>query len=306
MERKNYTYDLETLPNFFCAVFKYEDEYHQFEISDWKDDYHELIKFLKTNVNALRGYNNINFDSQIIEYLLKKKLTAKEIYEKAQITIDAEFPLFPEWKLSIFNLDIYKILHMDNKNRMVSLKWCEYMINWPTIEDMPHHGHIKSRQEADETIHYCYNDVNATDKLFDLYKKEIELRVKLSSKYNLPFLNASNSKIGSDLMLHLYCNKTNQNKREVKKRQTIRDKIYLKDIIFPYIEFETIEFQGLLLYFKDLILTPNDEFKKSFIYKGFQFDYGKGGIHGSVNTEIIDVDDNTVIIDADVALKWRN
>jgi len=301
----NWTYDVETLPNFFCAVFKNEDNYKIFEISDWKNEYNELVAFLKT-VNSLRGYNNLNFDGQIIELLKLRKLTAKQIHEYTVRIIEQEEIIVPIYKRTIFNVDIYKILHLDNKNRMVSLKWCEFMVDWPNLEDMPYHGHVNSREEADATIKYCINDVNATDQLFKLYEKELQLRISLTSKYGINFINASNSKIGSELMLDLYCKAVKANKKEISKKQTIRTNVYVKDILFPYIQFKNIELQGLLNWFKDKNIEPTEKFNKSFIYKGFQFDYGKGGIHGSVNTEIVNADNDWIILDADVALKWRN
>ncbi len=39
----------------------------------------------------------------------------------------------------------------------------------------------------------------------------------------------------------------------------------------------------------------------SVVYKGFEFVYGKGGIHGSVTNKLVEVDNEYVIIDADVA-----
>jgi hypothetical protein len=296
----NWTYDVETLPNFFCAVFKNNDEYKIFEISNWKDDYNELISFLKT-VNSLRGYNNVNFDSQIISLLQSKKMNAKEIHECTVKIIEEEQILVPHYRRTIFNVDIYKILHLDNKNRMTSLKWCEFMIDWPNLEDMPYHGHINSREEADATISYCINDVDATDKLFKLYEKELQLRISLTNKYRINFINASNSRIGSELMLDLYCKAVQADKKQIKNKQTIRTNVRVKDVVFDYITFKSIELNGLLNWFKDKIIEPTEDFKKSFIYKDFQFDYGKGGIHGSLSTEIVDTDDDWIIIDADVA-----
>ena len=119
LTKKTWVYDLETLPNFFCAVFKSGDDIRIFEISNRKNDYEPLYMFLRTEVNALKGYNNLNFDSQIIEYIWDVERTAYEICNFAQKTIDSEYPTYPDYKLKIFNLDIFRILHLDNKNRRV-------------------------------------------------------------------------------------------------------------------------------------------------------------------------------------------
>lgn len=300
-ERKVWVYDLETLPNFFCAVFKSGNDIRVFEISSRRNDYEVLYMFLRTEVEALKGYNNLHFDSQIIEYLWNTERTPREISEYADFIINSEFPPVSEKKLKIFNLDIFKILHLDNKNRRVGLKWCQYMIDWHNIEDMPFYREVESNREADEIIEYCKNDVLSTEHLFNINRKELQLRIDLSDKYKINLLNASNSKIGSELMLNLYCKKTGLDPYNVRGLRTERSKIYLKDIIFPYIKFDSNEFSGLLAWFKDRVVKDYDKIEKSFIYKGFQFDYGLGGIHGSVQNKIITIEDDELLIDADVA-----
>lgn len=301
MLKKVWTYDLETLPNFFCAVFKSGDEIRVFEISIRRNDYEILYMFLRTEVEALKGYNNLHFDSQIIEYIWDKEKTAEEICEFANKVINAEFPLFNEHSLKIFNLDIFKILHLDNKNRRVGLKWCQYMIDWDNIEDMPFYRAVESEAEANQIIEYCKNDVYSTEHLFNINKKELQLRIDLGAKYKMNFLNASDSKIGSELMLKLYCEQTGRNPYEVRRLRTERSIIRLKEIIFPYIKFDSDEFSGLLAWFKDRVIKDNEKIEKSFIYKGFQFDYGLGGIHGSVQNRIVTIEDDELLIDADVA-----
>lgn len=303
MNKKVWTYDLETLPNFFCAVFKLKDEQdiRIFEISSYRDDYDALMAFLKTEVMALRGFNNIEFDAQVIEYIWNKKRSVEEIYSFVETLIDSDKKPYNSNKFHIFNLDIYKILHLDNKNRRVGLKWCQFMIDWHNIEDMPFHKAIENREEAELIIQYCINDVLSTEELFNKNKKEISLRVDISNKYNLNFYNASNSKIGSDLILDLYCKQVNLNKYDVRNMKTPRDVIRFSEIIFPYIEFKSTEFNMLLSQLKKESVKKGDKFVKSVKYKGFQFDYGLGGIHGSLTETIIKSDDEYIIIDADVA-----
>lgn len=304
MNKLNWTYDIETLPNFFCAVFKNGNDIRIFEISARRNDYEVLYMFLRTEVNSLRGYNNLNFDSQIIEYLWSVERTAEELSKYASFVIEQEYPPVREKELKIPNIDIFRILHLDNKNRMVGLKWCQFMIDWHNIEDMPFYRAVESNQEADEIIQYCINDVKSTEALFEKYKQELELRVALTLKYNINFINASNSKIGSDLCLNLYCEKTGFDKYNIKNLRTYRDSIIFNDIIFPYIKFESAEFTELLNWFKNQKINlkdPDLKFEKSFVYKGFQFDYGLGGIHGSISKQIVTVADDEIIIDADVA-----
>ncbi len=294
------------MKDFFCICFLNDrtGEKQLFEISFRRNDFNLLKYFLK-EVKGLKGYNNIHYDSQLIQFIQECRyiLDAKDLYKFSQEVIDSEFPKYAEWKLKIPNLDIFKILHLDNKNRRVGLKWCEYMIDWHNIEDMPHHheSSVQSDEVADEIISYCWNDVFATNELFIKYNKEIELRKDITRKYGINLMNASNSRIGSELLLKLYCNATNRDSQEVRKLRTYRDSIAVKDIIFSYIKFTTSEFNGVLNYFKQLNISSGESIDASIIIKDVEYVYGLGGIHASVNNRIITVDNDELLIDCDVA-----
>jgi hypothetical protein len=124
--KKVWVYDLETL-NIFTATFihKDTDETKKFLISDYKDEREELFKFLNTEVSGLIGYNCINFDSQILEFLYRNpNASALEIKNYANLIvnkIDNKLDVY-EWQLRIPHLDLYKIHHFDNKNRRTNWK----------------------------------------------------------------------------------------------------------------------------------------------------------------------------------------
>jgi len=295
------------MKNFFCVCFLNDrtKEKQLFEISFRCNNYNELKLFLEERVKGLKGYNNIYYDSQLIEFIQSSRtiLQAYNLYQYSQKVIDAPFPFHPEWKLKIPNLDIFKILHLDNKNRRVGLKWCEYMIDWHNIEDMPHHHDslINDDSTADEIINYCWNDVLATNELFIKYNKEIELRKSITKKYGINLMNASNSRIGSELLLKLYCDATNRNTEETRKLRTYRNAINVKDIIFPYIKFQSDEFNRIFRHFKSITLSDKESIEVSAIIKGIEYIYGLGGIHASVNNKIIIAEKDELIIDCDVA-----
>lgn len=302
--KKYWVYDLETL-NIFTATFmdRDSDEIRKFLISDYKDEREELFNFLKNEVYGLIGYNCINFDSQILEFLIKyPNSSALEIRKYAnQIISKIDKKLdFPEWKLKIPHLDLYKIHHFDNKNKRTSLKWCEFSMNLENIEDMPSQGEGNNWEEM--VFSYNLNDVIATKELYKRTIPMIQLRKNLSSLYNIKLLNYSNTKIGSEILLKLYCDKTDKDIQEVRSLRTFRKEIIIKDLIFDYIKFNSVEFNLLLKRFQDLVLTnTKKEEEISVIYKRFEFVYGKGGIHGSINNGLVESDENYLIVDADVA-----
>lgn len=300
-------YDLETL-DIFTATFiqKDSDETKKFVISDAKDERTSLFKFLREEVLGLIGYNSLTFDSQILEYMFKHPYcTVQDIRKYATDTIQQEnrFPDVPEWKLSIPQLDLYKINHFDNKNRATSLKWCEFGMDMMNIIDMPSKGEGFDWEE--KVLSYNYNDVVATKKLYTRTLPMIQLRSELKKLYKINCMNWSNTKVGSELLLKLFCEKTGKDPQVVKGLRTYRPYIKLGDIIFKYIQFNSVEFNELLNIIKSLIIVStkkDDESDEiSCTYKGFEFVYGKGGIHGSIKNKIVESNDEYIIIDADVS-----
>lgn len=305
MMKRIWVYDLETL-NIFTATFldKNSDEIRTFVISADVDQRNELFLFLETEVSGLVGYNCINFDSQILEYLYRNPTaTPNDIRNYAQIIVDGkDFPDVAEWRLKIPHLDLYKIHHFDNKNKRTSLKWCEFGLDLENIEDMPSDG--EGDNWTEKVLSYNLNDVIATKKLYEYTTPMIELRKQLSSMYNMNFMNCSDSKIGSDLTLKLYCEATGKLKNDVKSLRTYRPTIEVKNILFDYIKFDSQEFNLLLKTFQNLIISNTKSEEKKDIsvrYKDFEFVYGKGGIHGSLEGVNVKSDNNYIIIDADVS-----
>lgn len=142
----------------------------------------------------------------------------------------------------------------------------------------------------------------ATKVLYEKSLKEIELRKELTKLYGINFINSSNSRIGSELCLKLYCDATGRYKSDVRSQRTIRKHVNVEEIIFPYITFKSNEFNNVLSKFKSLtVSSAKGEIEFTQIYKGFQFDYGAGGIHGSISNEIVSATEEYKIIDVDVA-----
>lgn len=321
--------DYETMCNAFIAVFiDYEDENNKkiFIISDYQNDYVEFIEFLEDCIKTKSfhfSFNGIAFDAQITQYVLENKFylsqnkpldIAKLIYKQAQKTISKsnnnEFLDYPEWKLSINQLDIFKLLHWNNVNKRTSLKWAQYSMDWYNIEEMPiHHAtEIFTKEEYDLIIEYCINDVLSTKKLIELSKEQIDLRISLTKDYKLNLLSASETKITKDLFMEFLSKKTGIDKKDLKKGRTNRGSIDIKEVIFPYIEFKTPEFNNVLNYFKSCIITST---KSSIDYKlnynGHMLSYGQGGIHSSIKKgNIIESSSEYMIIDSDFSSYYPN
>lgn len=335
IDRKIYVYDIETL----ASCFTYTDinidtlKINQFIIHKDLNQIGNLINHLY-DIKGQIGFNNINFDYPIIHYLIKwyekainkakKEFILDEnneeiiniIYKEAQRIIEEQnkenfnkIIAIPLKDVKIPQLDLFKIWHFNNKARATSLKSLQISMNYPNVMDMPI-SHTKKDITIDETkmiLEYNLNDVLSTFEFYKRSKEKIELRKNLLKKYNIPCLNYPDSKIGEELVLKLYCNKTNQEIYDVKKMRTNRLNINLKDCIFDYIYFKSDEFNNLLYKLKSkIIYETKGSIEESVIYKGFKYDYGTGGIHGCIKPGVYESDDDYVIIDCDVALTGAN
>jgi len=319
--RTHWVMDFETLSNCFIGVFEAvnSEKTRTFVIHESKNDLQEFLTFLKVNIAFDEwhvSYNGISFDSQITEHILKNanylslmkgQDVAKWIYGKAQDTIEKsrnnEYSDFPEWKLSIQQIDVFKINHWDNQAKKSSLKWIQFSMDYPTIQDMPiSHTECVTSDQIPMIIDYCINDVKSTKKILHLSKPLLNVRTTIKNKYGLNCYNYSNTKLGSELLLKLYCDATGKNPFEVKKYRTYRDSIDIGKILFPYFKFQSAPFISFFEMLKTKIIynTKND-FEYTAQFKGFTFYYGSGGIHQCIKSGVYKADDEFIIKDLDVA-----
>ena len=326
--RVHYVMDYETLKNCFVAVFEdvRSDNKEIFVCHESRNDIVELITFLERNV-AYRewhvSFNGLSFDSQITEHILRNKQqllwdSGKNIawflYGKAQDIIArqnrGEFSEFSPRDLSIQQVDVFKLNHWDNPAKRSSLKWIQYSMNWENIQDMPiHHSTEINAEQINQVITYCINDVKSTKQIMYLSKSQIDLRRTLTQEYGIDLYSASEPRISKELFLFFLSKQTGYKKYDLKQLRTYRTEIRVKDIILPYVKFETATFQNLLDKFNDIIVYPDNTkggFKYSVQYKGVKTDFGLGGVHGAKTTGIYESNEEMVILSSDVVSYYPN
>lgn len=314
MDKGVYIYDIETLKNCFtyCAINRDTEEKVSFVI--WDDINHlpDLIEHL-SSVKGQIGFNCINFDYPVLHYIINSQahlsgLAAPEIteliYKEAQRVIKEEFSAVKEYLVKIPQLDLFKIWHYDNKARMTSLKKLQIAMGYDNVQDMPysHDTEITDIFQVAEILEYNMNDVLSTAEFYERTIPKLELRRGIKKKYGLECMNYSDSKIGEELMLRLYCQHTGKPEHQIKKLKTRRKRFHFEDCIPSYVKFNTFEFNDLLEYLKTIHVSElKESFKYTFNYRGFDFDLGTGGIHGCVKPGVYDSTNDFVIIDSDVA-----
>ena len=324
-------YDIEVLSNLFTytGYCPKENKYYQFVICPWRNDLNDLHKHLTRDPELIQvGYNNDEYDYPIIHHILNHyeeyKYTssleiARKLYDKSQIIIEQEFSAISDKNKFIFQIDLYRIHHFNNKARSTSLKDIEIAMNLTDVREMPIH-HTTWCKEGDEIEILSYNkwDVHSTylfllitigktDNPIYKGKNKIELRQKLQKQFRIPCLNWPDVKIGEQLILKLYSDKTGISSYDLKKLGgTKRSEINLKDCIPWWANFETKEFNQIKNKFENTTIhNIKGSFNESVMFHGIKMDYGTGGLHSCAEPGIYEADDYWMILDEDVGLiKW--
>lgn len=328
-EKKHYVHDYETLQNCFTGVFEnYKTtETKVFVIHDLQNDLDKFVTFLQECVTEKQwhiSYNGLAFDAQITHFILDNyndwlDLTGCEIaniiYRYAQKTIqksnNKEFADYPQWKMSIGQIDIFKMHHWDNPAKRSSLKWIQYSMDWNNILEMPihHESIITTKEEIDIILEYCINDVKSTKEIYNRSKSQISLRKELTKTYGIDLFSASEPRISKELFGYYLSEKLNIPKKELKNMRTHRDIIKIKDIILSYINFTSNEFSTLLQRFKALDVNAKNlkgSFKYSIDYKNVKTDFGLGGVHGARKKGVYESNEDMIIMSSDVTSFYPN
>lgn len=324
------TLDIETMKYAFIVCVKdyktgSKKEFIIYNDKQYEGQAFELFKFLNNCVKkefTAISYNGAGFDIQILDYFYKACLPPSNTYEEVDILyefdnqciIDKIYKkvqeiiggqteymsskfneaLLPENKLFIPTIDLYKQQHFDRKG--CSLKWLEFSMQLPKIQEMPFkHDEQIDINDLQEVIKYCWHDVEATEMFYNKIKHETETRLTLSKEYNLNLYNASEPKMVREIFGKFLCEEMGLTYTELKKLKTIRGKIHLKDIILPYVKFQTQQFKDVLNVFNNTVIDcspqSEDKFSYTFKFNGLDVDLGMGGIHSCINSGVYELID---------------
>jgi len=323
-------YDIETLQEMFLVgvYIPSKRQYLEFEVSRQKYQLDSFVRFLEKHEDFFWvGYNNIRFDSQVIEWILRNheswgefsglEIAAKIALKAHDVIDDANYDIFPEYRemdLAVKQIDLFRINHYDNKNRMVSLKRLEFEMDLENIEEMPiHHTKVDmTNQELQMTRDYCKNDVMATYEFYKvtigktehpLYKgnNQIELRMDIEQEFGIPCMNYSDSKIGDEMIKKFYCEEKRITYSDLPRKGTFRADIPIRNCIAPYVQFQTPQLKEFHKTIRKQSLKQKDDFVKTIDFYGQKYTFAKGGLHTVNKPKIFEADEDHYIIDWDVS-----
>ena len=315
-----FVYDIEVFPNFFSVTLKNTESGNivSFEISDRRNDMINIIRvFLNSNIYFV-GFNSMHYDAPVISYIILnyKGLIKKSIYE-----ITAELKTFSD---KVINSETsaswtkYKYANLFDDLDLLAMKWSQKLrtslkalqvtMQYKNVEE--YDGDFNAflpRSDYDKVLAYNKNDVESTEELLNRSVKDIELRLGVEREFGISALNKDGVNLGMEIIKTKYLERTGLLWSEIKDLRSPCDNLCLKDIIFPYIKFETPVLQNLLKELKSTCIDPNDNtFERNFLLGGISHTLALGGLHSVSESDIFEPDSNTLLIDQDVALiQWR-
>ena len=322
----DYVYDIETYPNVFTLAVEHAEAPFQwsFEISDRRNDSKEIIAFLQwlKDTNArLVGFNVLGFDYPVIHTLIRMGHSdANTLYQKAMAIINSQdddgrwmHNVNPSDRF-VEQIDLFKIHHFDNRARSTSLKVLEFNMRSDNIEDLPFPvGTTLNAGQIEILKTYNAHDVSQTKKFMGYTADMIAFREKMCALYpGKDWINYNDTKIGKEFFTMkleqsgVACYDYGSKGRT--PRQTKRPVIHLKDAILPWVTFEHPEFNRVLNWLKKQSITETKGVFNDLtaIVNGFCFVFGLGGIHGSLESKVVESDADHVIVDLDVASYYPN
>jgi hypothetical protein len=330
-----YVYDIEVFQNIFhCSVKNTEtNNIYKFEISERKNQLRDLVKFFKqvdkyitwgdyytTNINIpanviFCGYNNLHYDNPIINYIIEyeDKLMqynipticssifnlSKTITTSSEDNIDA----WKHWKYQIW-FDTFDILTMLYSNKLrVGLKEIQVTMQYPNMQEFVcDWTKPLPLEDFDSMIDYNINDIESTSELLNRCKKDVDLRIAIEDEYGVRVLSKDGVNIGMKILTQKYLEKTGLTWQDIKDLRSPMSVIPLKDVILPFIKYDSPILQRVLDDMKNQIVSPGRKgYENKFVFNNLRYSVGVGGIHSVNSPEIIIPRDDEMLIDIDVA-----
>lgn len=329
-----FVYDIEVFQNIFhCSVLNTETkEVHKFEISSRKNQLSELISFFKqvnspvswndnytTNCSIdsdkiFCGYNNLHYDNPVINYIIEYEhvLTEKPVLVitnsifnlSREITNSGEnIEKWKRWKYQVW-FDSFDILTMLYSNKLrVGLKEIQVTMQYKNVQEFVcDWSKPLPIEDFDSMIDYNINDIESTSALLDRCKKDIDLRLAIEDEYGVKVLSKDGVNIGMKILTHKYLEKTGLTWWDIKDLRSPQAYIPLKDVILPFIKYDSPILKSVLDEMKTQVVSPGRKgYEKNFVFGGLRYTVGVGGIHSKNDPEIVIPAEDEMLIDIDVA-----
>ena len=306
-----FLFDIEVYRNFFFAGFKcYNTGYIvTLERSEFTDFNPAMLKWILDSIRLV-GFNSLTYDMPILwaalaGYPCDKLKAVSDFIIKGNHRpwqVEREF----DFKMGYSNhIDLFSVA--PGSPQSTSLKQYMARLGAPYLQDLPyHHNATLTKDEMEVVKTYNINDLDGTGFLLKKLEKPIELRERLGLRYEIDLRSKSDAQIAEAVIAH----EIESRQGKVPRSPKIAEGTEITYKPPKWVKFYTPVLQNLLwtLCSIKMIVDENgqvqfpDPYKKIQIHIGqTKYTIGRGGLHSCEQSTAHQADDETMLIDRDVA-----
>ena len=319
-------YDIEIYRNFACWGLKNytTKETKFFEISEERNDIHEIYKYFSEFSGFLIGFNSLHYDNVVTKYFLKnyseyckwdwanvtsdlKRFSDKIITSD---NFDEEIKEAKYYKTYWTDIDLFaywsKMLRISKK---ISLKSLGIQLGYPVVQELPYKpSTILNVEDLPKLRHYNeVHDLGILELLLTNMEEEVRLRADILVDYKLNCWSMDAPKIASEALLADYCRMTGKRVWDVRKDRFIKETLYLNEVLKDFDpKFKLPIFQELYTE----ILNSKNGFSKDLVVNynntSIMLTYGIGGLHSVNENEQYYTTEDEQVVTSDVASLYPN
>lgn len=306
--KERFVFDIECYPNYFLIAFA--------SVVTGKLIYFELAPDVPLQIEKLRwvmenlcviSFNGYNYDMPIAALALAGKTNSQLFHATEEIILrDAR----PADVLKMHKVKALKIDHVDLIEvapLRASLKIYSGRLHCPRMQDLPFKpGTVLSLEQVAIVRWYCCNDLRNTDLLYHELEDQIKLRETLGKEYGVDLRSRSDAQIAETVISHEVA-KLNGARS---KRPEIPPGTRFKYKVPGFVSYASPEMKWVLELVRnvDFVVSESGEVGMPIELKdltiplgGGMYRMGIGGLHSSEQKTAHVADENTLLIDRDVA-----
>ena len=310
---ERFVFDIECYPNYFLIAFQ--------SVLTRKVMYFELAPGIPLLVDKLRwvmehlcivSFNGYNYDMPIASLAVAGKSNAQLFHATEEIILRNARPadVLRQYKakaLKSNHIDLIEVAPL-----RASLKIYSGRLHCPRMQDLPFvPGTVLSFEQAAIVRWYCCNDLNNTALLYHELEDQITLRETLGKEYGVDLRSRSDAQIAETVISHEVV-KLNGARS---KRPEIPPGTRFKYNMPSFVQYSSDAMRWVLEVVRnvDFVVSESGEVGMPPELKdlaipigGGLYRMGIGGLHSSEQKAAHFADENTVLIDRDVASYYPN
>lgn len=301
-------YDVECYPNYWCVSFKLygTNDVYICELGLGKKFSATALSWIMHNFICV-GFNNNHYDTPMV-WLAYRRPDTTYLYEMSKTIIEQNLRRFEIEELGKFRchptntVDIFDVPKLKG-----SLKTFAARLHAKRLQDLPYSPHTElTLVQAAVVLDYNINDLDNTELLLRGLEDEIKLRKELGLHYKIDLRSKSDAQIAEYVIAAEFERMTGA---KPKKPDDLSGTIYRYKVPH-WLRFETPFMQEVLrtvasadyiVSYSGKVLIPDAVKNLRIVIGNSTYRMGNGGLHSSESEVSYKVDDETRIVDRDVA-----